>query len=409
MKASELRQIIEDRGNLRANRLGMSRDALANIVCEDGFATIVTGVRRSGKSTLLDQWAEGRKERVASVHFDDLRMSAFSTSDFPVLDLVVREMGATALVLDEVQDILEWERFVTGCLDMGRRVLVTGSNAKMLSRELGTKLTGRHIDVKLYPFSYSEFLRFVKSPQSPKSLSEYLSVGGFPAYVRTRRREVLEELFNDIIYRDIVVRYNLRDHVPIRSLAAYLLGHVGSKVSPSRLKDAVHVNSASTMLEYFGYLEETYLLRRLPRFAASPKARMSYPKKVYACDTGLVSALSPRDGANLGHKLENLVYLKLLQEGGELSYFANDADSTECDFVQERRDGTFSAVQVAWELSEENEDRELAGAACAMDRFGLKEAVLVTHEQSDIVNMDGRTIKVVPAHEYLASESGIVP
>lgn len=88
-------------------------------------------------------------------------------------------------------------------------------------------------------------------------------------------------------------------------------------------------------------------------------------------------------------------------EGGEISYFADKADSTECDFVQEHRDGTFSAVQVAWELSEENEDREFAGAVCAMDRFGLKEAVLVTHEQSDLVNIDGRTIKVVPAHEYL--------
>ena len=172
MKASELRQVIEDRVDLRAKRLGMSRDALENVVCEDGFATIVTGVRRAGKSTLLDQWAESRKECVASVHFDDLRMSTFSTSDFTVLDSVVREMGANTLVLDEVQDILEWERFVTGCLDMGRRVLVTGSNAKMLSRELGTKLTGRHIDVKLYPFSYLEFLRFVKSPQSPKSLAD---------------------------------------------------------------------------------------------------------------------------------------------------------------------------------------------------------------------------------------------
>ena len=88
-------------------------------------------------------------------------------------------------------------------------------------------------------------------------------------------------------------------------------------------------------------------------------------------------------------------------ECGEISYFADKADSTECDFVQEHRDGTFSAVQVAWELSEENEDREFAGAVCAMDRFGLKEAVLVTHEQSDLVNIDGRTIKVVPAHEYL--------
>lgn len=403
MKASEIRQVIEDMDKVRGKRLGMGRDALGDVVCEEGFATIVTGVRRSGKSTLLNQWAEDRRERVASVHFDDLRMSAFSTADFAVLDTVLRAMEANTLVLDEVQDIPEWERFVTGCLDMGRLVLVTGSNAKMLSRELGTKLTGRHLNVQLYPFSYSEFLRFGKYQPSPKTLAEYLSIGGFPAYLRTRRREVLEELFNDIIYRDIVARYHLRDYVPIRSLAAYLLGHVGSRVSPSRLKDAVHVNSASTMLEYFGYLEETYLLKRLPRFAESPKARMSYPKKVYACDTGLVSALSTKDSANLGHKLENLVYLKLLQEGGELSYFADEADSVECDFLQERRDGTFTAVQVTWELSAENEAREFAGMACAMDRFGIKEAVLVTHAQSDLVNMDGRIIKVIPAHEYLMS------
>jgi predicted AAA+ superfamily ATPase len=401
MKSSEIKEVIEDRSRLRANRLGMRRDALDGFVSEDGFATIVTGVRRSGKSTLLDQWVEQQNESVACVHFDDLRMSSFSTSDFSILDVVVREMQMDTLVLDEVQDIPEWERFVNGCLDMGRRVLVTGSNAKMLSRELGTKLTGRHLNVELYPFSFSEFLRFRKMEPSPITLNEYLSTGGFPAYVRTQRREVLEELFNDIIYRDIVVRYHLRDHVPIRSLAAYLLGHVGSRVSPSRLKDAIRVSSASTILEYFSYLEETYLLRRLPRFASSSKAQMSYPKKVYACDTGLVSALSPKDGADFGHKLENLVYLKLLKEGGRLSYFADANDTTECDFIQEHRDGSFSAVQVAWNLSKGNEEREFQGAICAMDRFGIKESVLVTYDQSDLVNINGRIIRVVPAHEFL--------
>lgn len=402
MKASEIRQVMDDQAALRHNRLGMKRDALDGIVCEDGFATIVTGVRRSGKSTLLNQWAESRKERVASVHFDDLRLSAFSTSDFAVLDALLREMNAETLILDEVQDIPGWERFVVGCLDMGRRVLVTGSNAKMLSREFGTKLTGRHLNSELYPFSYGEFLRFGHAAASPKTMEDYLAVGGFPAYVRTRRREVLEELFNDIVYRDIVVRYHLRDPQPIRALAAFLVGHVGSRISPSRLKDAVHVNSASTMLEYFSYLEETYLLKRLPRFASSPKARMSYPKKIYACDTGLVSALSPRDGSDLGHKLENLVFLRLLGEGGELSYYADEADSCECDFVLEYRDGSHAAVQVAWELSAENEDREIAGAVHAMERFGLQESVLVTRSQSDLVNADGRIIKVVPAHEWLA-------
>ena len=401
MKASEIKFAVEEQTASRRERIGMIRDALPDLVCEDGFATIVTGVRRSGKSTLLNQWAEKRKDFAASVHFDDLRLSAFSTSDFALLDSVLRDMGAKTVILDEVQDVPGWERFVAGCIDMGRKVLVTGSNAKMLSREFGTKLTGRHLNVELYPFSYAEFLRYAKKKPSERSLEEYLSCGGFPAYVRTRRREVLEALFIDIIYRDIVFRYHLRDSGPVRALAAYLLGHAGSRVSPSRLKEPIRVNSPSTVLEYFSYLEETYLLRRLPRFADSPKAAMSYPKKVYACDTGLVSAISPNDAANMGHKLENLVFLKLLGNGGRLSYFADDAGLSECDFVVERRDGSFEAVQATWELSSENEDREFGGAVCAMKRFGLKECILVTRSQSDIVNIDGRTIKVVPAHEYL--------
>lgn len=402
MKASDILHAVEEQEKMRHARLGMERDALRDIVCEDGFATIVTGVRRCGKSTLLNQWAEKSRARVVSINFDDLRMSTFETSDFAVLDSVVREMGVDTLLLDEVQDVPEWERFVTGCLDEGRRVLVTGSNAKMLSRELGTKLTGRHLNAELYPFSYAEFLRFTKAAPSPASLEKYVGIGGFPAYVRTRRREVLEALFNDIIYRDIVVRYRLRDPTPVRSLAAYLLGHVGSRVSPTRLKDVIHVNSASTLLEYFSYLEETYLVRRLPRFAQSPKAQMSYPKKIYACDTGLVTALAPMDGSNKGHKLENLVYLKLVRDEGRLSYFADDAGGTECDFIQEARDGTVRIVQVAWTLNADNEKREIQGAVRAMDRFGIDRSVLVTHSQSDLVNVGGRTIKVVPSHEYLA-------
>ena len=400
MKASEIRKVVEEQCEERGRHLGMPRDALGNVFCEEGFATIVTGVRRCGKSTLLNQWADSREGKIVSVHFDDLRLAAFETSDFSLLDGVARELGADTLILDEVQDIPEWERFVTGCLDMGRRILVTGSNARMLSREFGTKLTGRHLNMGLYPFSYPEFLRFTNKKASPGTLEEYLNTGGFPAYVRTGRREVLTGLFNDIIYRDIVVRYHLRDHVPIRSLATYLLGHVGSRVSPSRLKDVMRVSSAGTMLEYFSYLEETYLVRRMPRYADSPKARLSFPKKVYACDTGLVAALSPTDGADLGHRLENLVYLKLLGEGFPLFYFVHDGDNAECDFIQERRDGTFTAVQVAWALTDENEAREFTGAMRAMERFGLEEAILVTRAQADIVNLDGKRIRIVPAHEF---------
>ncbi len=401
MKVSSICQAIDEQAAERKRRLGMPRDVLPQLPSVRNFATVVTGVRRSGKSTLLDQWTSENGGNVVSVHFDDLRLASFSSNDFLLLYEIAKERKVDTLVLDEVQDIVGWEKFVVGCLDRKLRVMVTGSNAKLLSREFGTKLTGRHLNIELFPFSYPEFLRFTKKRASKSSIDEYLSIGGFPAYVESRQRMVLSELFNDILYRDIVVRYSLKDAAPIKGLATFLLGHVGCRISPSRIKDSVHVASASTILEYFNYLEETYLVQRIPRFAASQKASMSAPKKVYACDTGLVSAIESIDEANLGHKLENLVYLKLRNPDDSMFYFVNDADGTECDFVIERRDGTFGAVQVCWELSRDNEEREINGALRAMERFGLKEAVLVTRDQSDLISEGGRIIRVVPAWKWL--------
>ena len=409
MKVSSICQAIDEQAAERKRRLGMPRDVLPQLPSVRNFATVVTGVRRSGKSTLLDQWTSENGGNVVSVHFDDLRLASFSSNDFLLLYEIAKERKVDTLVLDEVQDIVGWEKFVVGCLDRKLRVMVTGSNAKLLSREFGTKLTGRHLNIELFPFSYPEFLRFTKKRASKSSIDEYLSIGGFPAYVESRQRMVLSELFNDILYRDIVVRYSLKDAAPIKGLATFLLGHVGCRISPSRIKDSVHVASASTILEYFNYLEETYLVQRIPRFAASQKASMSAPKKVYACDTGLVSAIESVDEANLGHKLENLVYLKLRNPDDSIFYFVNDADGTECDFVVERRDGTFGAVQVCWELSRDNEEREINGALRAMERFGLKEAVLVTRDQSDLISEGGRIIRVVPAWKWLCGNSGDRP
>jgi len=406
MKISDIRQVIDEQAAERKDRVGLSRDALPKIPVVNRFATIVTGVRRCGKSTLLSQWLETFTAPSVALHFDDLRLATFTTTDFLLLDEILAERKAKAVVLDEVQNIPEWERYVVSALERGRKVLVTGSNAKMLSRELGSKLTGRHLNLELFPFSFPEFLRFTNQTPSPDALKEYLNVGGFPAYVETRRRDLLTELFNDIIYRDIVVRYALRDATPVRALATYLLGHVGCRLSPSRLRDSIHVASPGTVLDYFGYLEETYLLERISQFAPSPKARLSSQKKVYACDTGLVSAIEPHDDANLGHKLENLVFLAVRNREDAISYYLDDRDGTECDFLVEHRDNSFTALQVAWELTRENEDREIVGVLNAMKRFGIRESLIITADQSDRINRDGLLIRVIPAHEFLTRDTG---
>lgn len=400
MLKSELVDVIHSQaGEARAN-LGMTRDLLQTLPSLPRFATIVTGVRRCGKSTLLQQWAHASGLNVVSLSFDDLRLMTFTPQDFILLGKIISEEGAEAVILDEVQDLDGWERFVNGLLTQGIRVLVTGSNAKMLSRELGTKLTGRHLDFHLNPFSYREFIRYKKLDKSHDSFVTYLQMGGFPAYVATGNKQILIELFNDIIYRDIVVRYRITNATPIKQLAGYLLAHIGTCISPSRLKDAIHVQSAKTVLDYFDHLTECCLLCRLEQYAASPKARLLAQKKVYACDTALAALFEHGKTINLGHKLENVLFCHLKRGAKDITYY-RDSNNYECDFVVENEHGDFSLVQVCYELTEENREREFRGLASAATFFGVKKGVIVTFNQCDEAVYDGCEISIIPAFEFL--------
>ena len=402
MTKSEIETAIDEQAAEAGLDLGMRRDAFHDLPCEKKFATILTGVRRCGKSTLLAQWAHDSGMRVLSVLFDDLRLMNFSSQDFALLGKIISERKPQAVALDEIQDIEGWELFVNGLLNRGYAVFVTGSNAKMLSRELGTKLTGRHLDLQLQPFSFSEFSRFKGLDGSGETVDEYLRIGGFPAYVASGNRQVLVELFNDIIYRDIVVRYNLSNAAPIKQLAGYLLGHIGTRMSPSRLKDAIHVQSAKTVLEYFDHLTECCLIHRLEQYSESPKARMLAPKKVYACDTALASLFDRGNQLNLGHKLENVLFWHLSRKAKDITYHV-DSQDRECDFVVEHDDGSFSVVQACYELTDDNTERELEGLVSAAKRLGLKSGVIVTCRQSDEAIHDGCEISIVTAYDYLST------
>ena len=399
MVESVLRAAIEEQAVERKANLGMRRSALGAMPVQERFATIVTGIRRSGKSTLLNQWIESSGKRTTALLFDDLRTSTFEFDDFRILDKIISDDKSEAVVLDEVQDVSGWELFVNSLLNRGKLVLVTGSNAKMLSRELGTKLTGRHLDMEVFPFSYEEYVRFTGQERGDESFTHYVKTGGFPAYVKTGLRQVLKDLFSDILYRDIIVRYGLSDTAPIKRLATYLLGHVGCLLSPSRLKDAIRVQQSKTVLEYFDHLTECYLIHRLERFADAPKARMIAPKKIYGCDTGLIGAIENAQDANLGHKLENIVYWMLYRRGGDLTYFIAP-DGSECDFLREAEDGAREAVQVAWRLDDENRNREINGLVKCLKRFGLKEGTIVTTTQRDRAIQDGCEIQIVPAYDW---------
>lgn len=399
MLESELRAVIAAQHDEMSRKTTMPRDALETLHPVDGFALVATGIRRCGKSTLLHQWAEREPTPTLSLLFDDIRLAAFSTADFAVLDRVVSAQKPANLVFDEIQLVPGWERYVKQKLDQGFRVLVTGSNATMLSVELGTHLTGRHLDRELAPFSYAEFLRYTGAPPSPESVMDYLRRGGFPAFLATGEADVLRQLVLDVVHRDVAVRHAIRDAKPLETLAAFLLANVGSAVAPSRLTAALGVRAPSTILEWFDWLEKAYLVQRLEIFSDSAKARSLAPKKIYAPDTALAGAASLSRSPNTGHLLENAVYCRLRAQGGRLHYWAGR--DAECDFVRAGPDGAFSAIQVCADLTPDNRDREFKGLLGAMRALGLREGFIVTLRQTDWATLDGRIVRILPAHEWL--------
>lgn len=362
-------------------------------------ALILSGVRRCGKSTLLRQFVRKQFQDIFYLNFEDIRLYGFDIKDFVLLDKVIDESGLKVLYFDEIQIIEGWELYIRQKLDQNFQVIVTGSNATLLSVELGTKLTGRHITKELFPFSFAEYLDFHHAQANPETLLAYLNEGGFPGFLKQKLPEILEFLIEDILNRDIIVRYGVKDPGSIKKLCSYMLANNGTLVVPSRLTSAIGVKSGSTVLSYFSYFENSYLVSLVPKFDWSHKAQMLSPKKMYVIDPGLVQIGSTSFSRNLGHLLESVVFWHWRRKTKEVYYF-NEKDK-ECDFVVRQKDQTTQVIQVCWELTLENEEREVSGLLAAMEYFKTDNGIIVTAASSDTIRTDVGFISVIPAHQYL--------
>ncbi|MDZ4204206.1 MAG: ATP-binding protein [Bacteroidales bacterium] len=191
----------------------------------------------------------------------------------------------------------------------------------MLSKELGTRLTGRHISQELFPFSYREFLAFKALAPSEGSLKTYMLTGGFPEFLKSGDHEQLVTLFEDVLIRDIVIRYGIKDVKSLHRIASYLISNIGNRITATKLKQPLSIGATSTVLSWFSHLELSYLLSFLPMFSYSVKAQLINPRKVYAIDLGLADAVSNTMTEDVGRKLENLVFLHLRRKYNELYYF----------------------------------------------------------------------------------------
>ena len=378
---------------------GLTRELLPNMPVLQSHALIITGIRRCGKSTLLKQMIETDDSKKLFLSFEDPRLFNFELSDFEILDSIIENLEVETLFLDEIQVIKGWELYVRQKLDEGFRVAVTGSNASLLSRELGTKLTGRHISKELFPFSYREFLNFNTMQANENSLQQYIDTGGFPEFVKTGNTDILTELFHDILNRDIIVRHGIRDARSLKNLAVYLASNVGNLVTASKLQQPLNIKTAATILEYFSFLEDTYLVNFMPKFSYSHKVQIVNPRKIYVIDSGIVKVASTSFTENKGHLLENMIYWELRRQGKELCYF--NENKSECDFVVMKNQKIEKVIQVCYELLPENREREIRGLKDAMDFFKTDKGLIISFNQQDAFMHNGKRIEVLPAWKFL--------
>lgn len=332
------------------------------------------------------------------LNFDDIRLSNFETGDFTRLHREIEKRATKVLFFDEIQIIEGWEKYINQLLREGYKVFITGSNASMPSVELGTHLTGRHLSMELFPFSYSEFIRFKKLNNEESAVADYLKAGGIPEYIKSGIPTVLNTLVDDILMRDIAVRHSIRDIVSLRQLTAYLITNIGNLVSANKLVGMFDIKSPATFLEYFSFLKDAYLLEFMPLFSHSLKVQARNPKKVYVMDMGLYTENSVSTSDNMGRRLENLIFLHLRRKYKQVFYYK---DRGECDFVAMEKNTVKEAVQVCLTVNDENFNQEYNGLLEAMQNLGLNEGSIITLNQSDMFEKDGMRVKMIPAHEYM--------
>jgi len=384
---TELEYLINDQKSFFQGKELIDRET--TIPDTPGRIIVVSGIRRCGKSTLA--WKSlSQKGMALYLNFDDPRLSGFELSDFVKLEQLFKSGGFSFMVLDEIQTVPGWENYARLAHDKGISLFVTGSNASMLSRELGTKLTGRYRQIELFPFSFKEFLSFMKKEASNTSFYEYLLQGGFPEFLQSGDPEYHRTLLRDIIARDIAVRRNIANETNLLKLAVYLMANIGKEFSYNNLSKILDIQSVNTVIDYCDFMHESYLFDFIPIFSNSSKKQIVNPKKAYAIDAAFAKSNSLSFSKDNGRVLENMVYNHLRRVTGEIFYFRSGIN--ECDFITKTNELVSGIYQVCWEVNRDNITRELQGLNLAMQETGCQNGFLITSNQED--KIDG--VKFIP-------------
>ena len=382
---------------------------------------IITGIRRCGKSTLATMILRG--EKFAYINFDDNELINFRGEDFNKLLQAFYELYGNDLqylIFDEIQNISGWELFISK-LRKTKKIIITGSNANLLSMELSTHLTGRHIDYYLTTFSFAEYLKYhqvkfshddlfstKKKAEINLHLNKYIKFGGFPEVYKFG--EVMaDNIFDDIINKDILIRQQIKHKTEFKKVASYLLANYSQEFTYAKLKNVFEIKNIQTLKNYIEYLRESYLVFILERFSFKLKQQIIAPKKIYAIDNALLGSSSAEFSDNLGKKIENLVFLELkrrsAQDKNESVFYWQDHAGREIDFLIKKDKKVAKLIQVAYSLSQLNaKEREIKSLIIGSEQLKCDDLTIVTMEDDGEEVVGGKKIKIVSLGRFLLDE-----
>jgi hypothetical protein len=413
MKSSDLKTVILDQQKIELEPNVITREKFSDLSDwqEDPNIIIISGLRRCGKSTLQHQQREIYNGYY--LNFDDERLISFAVDDFQQLDELFHELfnDKNIYYFDEIQNIEGWERFVRRLHDARKKIYITGSNARLLSKELGTHLTGRYLQCNLFPFSFKEFLQLKKIPYQKddfyttegkaklkRAFNGYFTLGGIPEYIKNENKEYIKTLYENILYRDVLVRYNISNEKAMKELMLFVLSNVSKQISYNSLKNVLGLKNSTTVKDYFSYFENSFLVTLISKFSYSLKENIYANKKVYVIDNSFPTILGFRFSDDSGRLLENLVLIELKRRDQEIYYFQ---EKQECDFVIREGTKIKQALQVCYELSDENKIREYDGLLEAMNAFQLSEGLILTYDQEDDEIIDNKKVMIRPVWKWL--------
>lgn len=425
MDRALLKQVIleQSRIPLPADYIERQINSALAPLLKGNLIVIITGIRRCGKSIVLKNIRKHRKESDYYLNFDDDRLVNFTVEDFQTLYEVFVELFGEqkSFYFDEIQNIPGWERFIRRLHEHGNKVFITGSNAAMLSIELGTRLTGRHVNLTMYPYSFFEFFayknkkllenikdhNFICSTTETGAVlalfNEYMLVGGIPEYVRDKQDEYISSLYDNILYRDIIVRHKLTKHQELKQLVFFIASNIGKKITYNSIRKMLGLGNASTVSEYYNYLEQSFLCFLINEHHNSLKKQLVNEKKQYLIDHGVARLVGFRTSEDVGRMLENIVFIELKRRGQDIYVYNGIA---ECDFVLKRNNQVTEVIQVCKSISEpETKEREYKGLVEAMQTYKLDQGLILTEDlqRLETIEIDGKscTIQIMPIWKWL--------